>query len=264
MIQGFDPRTGEPVGEPVAETTDADLDAIVAAAVAAFPAWSAFPRRAEALEAVADALDARAGELAVIADTETALGGERLTGEVARTPGSCGCSRPCCGTAATPTRLLPRPRASCLTCGGSTGRSVRWPCSRRRTSRSRFPWPAATPPRRWPRAARRGKGARGSPGHLGGDRRDRRRCAGVRRGPSGEFGLVHGVQAGLRLLRHPAVAAAGFTGSTAGGLALAKIAAERPVPIPFYGELGSVNPCVVLPGAAFSRPAGIATGYMAR
>ena len=36
---------------------------------------------------MADALDARAGELAAIADTETALGGERLTGEVARTTG---------------------------------------------------------------------------------------------------------------------------------------------------------------------------------
>src|SRR6478736_7359958 len=87
MIQGFDPRTGEPVGEQVAETTDAEVDAAVAAAVTAAPAWGAFPRRAEALEAVADALDARVGELAAIADTETALGGERLTGEVARTTG---------------------------------------------------------------------------------------------------------------------------------------------------------------------------------
>ena len=75
------------MGEPVPETTDAEVDALVAAALAAFPAWSAFPRRAEALEAVADALDARAGEIAAIADTETALGGERLTGEVARTTG---------------------------------------------------------------------------------------------------------------------------------------------------------------------------------
>src|SRR6202453_3251832 len=73
MIQGFDPRTGEPVGEPVAETSDAEVDAIVAAAAAAFGAWSAFGRRAEALEAVAD--------------TETALGGERLIGEVARATG---------------------------------------------------------------------------------------------------------------------------------------------------------------------------------
>ena len=79
--------------------------------------------------------------------------------------------------------------------------------------------------------------------------------------PEGTFALVHGVEAGLRLLGHPDIAAAGFTGSTAGGLALARICADRPVPIPFYGELGSVNPCVVLPGAAFSRPAAIATGY---
>jgi hypothetical protein len=88
MIQGYDPRTGEPVGEPVAETTDAEVDAIAAAAAAAFPAWgsdAAMPGRAAALDAVADALDDRAGELAAIADTETALGGERLIGEVART-----------------------------------------------------------------------------------------------------------------------------------------------------------------------------------
>ena len=88
MIQGFDPRTGEPVGEPVAETTDAEVDATVASALAAAPAWgagTALAQRAQAMEAVADALDDRAGELAVIADTETALGGERLAGEVART-----------------------------------------------------------------------------------------------------------------------------------------------------------------------------------
>src|SRR5271166_469938 len=74
MIQGFDPRTAEPVGEPVAETTDADVDTIVAAALAAAPAWgagTALAQRATALEAMADALDDRAGE--------------RLIGEVART-----------------------------------------------------------------------------------------------------------------------------------------------------------------------------------
>src|ERR1700691_4672827 len=90
MIQGFDPRTGEPLGEPVAETPGPEVDGLVAAAAAAFPAWgsdAALPVRAAALEAVAEALDARAGELAAIADTETALGGERLTGEVARATG---------------------------------------------------------------------------------------------------------------------------------------------------------------------------------
>src|SRR6266700_1000138 len=87
MIQGVDARTGELVGEPVAETPDAGVDAVVAAAATTAPGRAAFSHRAEALQAVADALDAHAGELAAIANTETALGGERLTGEVARTTG---------------------------------------------------------------------------------------------------------------------------------------------------------------------------------
>jgi NADP-dependent aldehyde dehydrogenase len=79
--------------------------------------------------------------------------------------------------------------------------------------------------------------------------------------PPGTFAVIHGVQAGVRLLRHPAIAAAGFTGSARGGLALAAICAQRPVPIPFYGELGSVNPVVILPGAAAAAPEEIAAGY---
>jgi NADP-dependent aldehyde dehydrogenase len=262
MIQGFDPRTAEPVGEPVAETTGNEVDAAAAAAVAAFPAWAASSRRAEALEAVADALDARAGELAAIADTETALGGERLTGEIARTTGQL--------------RLF----AGVVRDGGYLDAVVS-PAEGavpdvRRISRpvgpvavfaaSNFPFAFSVAGNDTASALAAGcpvmvKAHEGHPvtsdltaeivtGALA--------SAGA---PAGAFGLVHGVEAGLRLLRHPAVAAAGFTGSTAGGLALARICAERPVPIPFYGELGSVNPCVVLPGAAFARPAAIATGY---
>ena len=276
MIQGFDPRTGEPVGEPVAETSDADLDAIVAAAAAASPAWAASGRRAEALEAMADALDDRAGELAVIADTETALGGERLTGEVRRATGQL--------------RLF----AAVLRDGGGAwgGRppgaapsyadAVVTPADAgvpdlRRINRpvgpvavfaaSNFPFAFSVVGGDTASALAAGcpvvvKAHEGHPVTS-------QVCAEIVTGalasagaPAGVFGLVQGVQAGLRLLRHPAIAAAGFTGSTAGGLALARIAAQRPVPIPFYGELGSVNPCVVLPGAAFGRPGGIAAGYI--
>jgi len=265
MIQGFDPRTGEPVGEPVAETTDAEVDAIVASAAAAAPVWGAESeagRRAEALEAVADALDERAGELSVLADTETALGGERLIGEVARTTGQL--------------RLF----AQVLRDGGYADAVVSpavgvVPDVRRVTrpagpvavfAASNFPFAFSVAGGDTASALAAGcpvvvKAHEGHPvtsdvtaevvaGALA--------SAGA---PAGTFGLVHGVEAGLRLLRHPAIAAAGFTGSTTGGLALAKIAAERPVPIPFYGELGSVNPGVVLPGAAFARPSAIATGY---
>ena len=55
-------------------------------------------------------------------------------------------------------------------------------------------------------------------------------------------------------MAHPVIKAVGFTGSLGGGKALARIAAERPVPIPFHGELGSVNPVVVTEKAAAERP----------
>jgi NADP-dependent aldehyde dehydrogenase len=280
MIQGFDPRTGEPVGEPVAETSDAEVDAIVAAASAAAPAWGAWSatgRRAEALEAVADALDARSGELTVIADTETALGGERLAGEVARTTGQLrlfaavlrDTGGPAGGHLAVPApgyadavispaagaapdiRRITRPVGPVAVfaasnfpfafsvAGGDTASALAAGCPVVVKAHEGHPVTSAV-------TAEAVIGALASAG-----------------APPGVFGLVHGVQAGLTLLRHPDIAAAGFTGSTAGGLALARIAAERPVPIPFYGELGSVNPCVVLPGAAFARPGAIATGYAA-
>jgi 2,5-dioxopentanoate dehydrogenase len=45
----------------------------------------------------------------------------------------------------------------------------------------------------------------------------------------------------------------GFTGSRAGGLALMKIASERPEPIPVYAEMSSINPVLLLPAALAAR-----------
>jgi NADP-dependent aldehyde dehydrogenase len=265
MIQGFDPRTAEPVGEPVAETSDADLDAIVAAAAAAFPAWAAFGRRADALEAVADALDARAFELATIADTETALGGQRLTGEVGRATGQLrmfaavirdgGYTDAVVTAAADPAPPIPDLRRINRPVG---------PVAVFAASNFPFAFSVAGGDTASALAAGCPVVVKAHEGHPVTSDLTAEIIAGALASagaPAGTFSLVHGVQAGLRLLRHPAIAAAGFTGSTAGGLALARVCAERPVPIPFYGELGSVNPCVVLPGAAFSRPAALATGY---
>ena len=67
--------------------------------------------------------------------------------------------------------------------------------------------------------------------------------------PSGLFALVMGREAGVQLVGHPLVRAIGFTGSTAGGRALMDLAAKRPEPIPFYGELGGINAVVVTPDA---------------
>ncbi|WP_369276139.1 aldehyde dehydrogenase (NADP(+)) [Streptomyces sp. R11] len=78
--------------------------------------------------------------------------------------------------------------------------------------------------------------------------------------PAGVVGLVHGFEAGIELIRHPLVAAAGFTGSVRGGRALFDAAAARPVPIPFHGELGSLNPVVITEAAAAERAEAIGTG----
>jgi NADP-dependent aldehyde dehydrogenase len=67
---------------------------------------------------------------------------------------------------------------------------------------------------------------------------------------TGIFGLVEGRDAGVALVQEPRIAAVGFTASVAGGRYLFDVASQRPNPIPFYGELGSLNPVVVTPAAA--------------
>lgn len=62
---------------------------------------------------------------------------------------------------------------------------------------------------------------------------------------------------GHALVEHPLVKAIGFTGSRGGGLALASLAAARPVPIPVYAEMGSVNPVLITPGALAEDETGL-------
>ena len=80
--------------------------------------------------------------------------------------------------------------------------------------------------------------------------------------PEGTFSLVYGPgrETGSALVRHPAIKAAGFTGSRAGGQALMKLAADRPEPIPFYAEMSSINPVFILPGAMAECPDQLAAG----
>jgi NADP-dependent aldehyde dehydrogenase len=72
--------------------------------------------------------------------------------------------------------------------------------------------------------------------------------------PHGVFQLVSGQELGVALLRDERIRAGAFTGSTRVGRMLAEIAATREVPIPFFGELGSVNPAYATPGAVEHEP----------
>ncbi|WP_420413938.1 aldehyde dehydrogenase (NADP(+)) [Roseibium sp.] len=66
---------------------------------------------------------------------------------------------------------------------------------------------------------------------------------------------------GTALVQHPLIKAVGFTGSLGGGRALFDLCASRPEPIPFFGELGSINPVFLLDHALQNRGAEIAAGW---
>lgn len=81
----------------------------------------------------------------------------------------------------------------------------------------------------------------------------------------GVFSLIQGGSrdVGHALVQHKFIKAVGFTGSLAGGRALFDLCAQRPEPIPFFGELGSVNPMFLLPAALEARAEAIGQGWAA-
>ncbi|MEI2820942.1 MAG: aldehyde dehydrogenase (NADP(+)) [Marmoricola sp.] len=255
-MQSVDPRTGEAFGPDFADTSLAELDRIVTAAQGAAAAFAAMPSsaRARSLRAMADALDANTDRLAQIADRETGLGLPRLTGEVGRSS------------------FQLRAFADFIEAGRHLGividpevpgaPPVGHPDLRRVNvalgpvavyGASNFPFAFSVPGGDTASALAAGCPvvAKAHPGHLSTSVEVAailESALSASGAPDGVFALVHGFEAGRELIRHPAIKAGAFTGSPVGGRALADLAAARPDPIPFYGELGSVNPVVVTPG----------------
>ena len=103
--------------------------------------------------------------------------------------------------------------------------------------------PSTRPPPAVLRAARRGRTGDGA--------------------PEGTLGLVHGAQAGRRPGRPPRDPRRGLHRlRSAAAAPCSTLANARPDPIPFYAEMGSLNPLVVTPAAATERAAEIAEGYV--
>ncbi len=251
--------------------TDAPLDEDVATAAAA--AASAAPAvadtapgtRASWLHAIADRLDERAEELATIADDETALGLPRLTGEVARTTGQLrmfadvlveGSYLEVVIDHADPDATPPRPEL----------RRMQRPLGPVAVfAASNFPFAFSVMGGDSASALAAGCPivVKAHPGHPRTSRATghlvKEALAGAG-APPGTFALVEGFDAGKALVTDPAITAVGFTGSLAGGRALFDLAVGRPDPIPFYGELGSLNPVVLSRGAVEARVEELATG----
>lgn len=83
--------------------------------------------------------------------------------------------------------------------------------------------------------------------------------------PEGVFSLLFDAEfaVGQALVSHPLIKAVGFTGSRRGGQALMDLAAKRPVPIPVYAEMSSINPVILLPAALAARGPAIAKAFVA-
>ncbi|PSL38360.1 NADP-dependent aldehyde dehydrogenase [Labedella gwakjiensis] len=253
------------------DTTPTELEAVLDAAAQAAPALAASaPRvRAEALVAAADALDGAADELVPIAMRETGLAEARLRGELKRTTVQLrlfaetvvdGAYLDVRIDDADPDFVLgPRPevRRYLVPLGPVLNFAA-----------SNFPFAFSVAGGDSAAAL-----AAGSPvvvkAHEGHPELSQRTAeivatalvaAGL---PEGTFGIVFGRDSGITALRDPRIAAAAFTGSTGGGVALAAIAANRPVPIPFFGELGSVNPVFVTPAAAEAGLGPLAEAFVA-
>ena len=82
--------------------------------------------------------------------------------------------------------------------------------------------------------------------------------------PDGVFSMFYGSGKiiGQALIKNPCVKAAGFTGSTHAGRLLFDIASKREEPIPFFAEMGSVNPTIILPQALNKKPKEIANSLV--
>lgn len=242
-------------------TTDEQLETVLAAASSAAPALAvtAPTIRAGALVAAADALDAAADSLVAVAQRETGLAETRLRGELRRTTvqlrlfadviidGSFLDVR--LDAADNAFTLGPRPdlRRYLAPLG---------PVLNFAASNFPFAFSVAGGDTAAALAAGCPVIVKAHNGHLelsqltASIAADALTAAGL---PEGSLDIIVGREAGITALKDERITAAAFTGSTDGGLQLAEIAAARPTPIPFFGELGSVNPVFVTPAAARER-----------
>jgi NADP-dependent aldehyde dehydrogenase len=267
VVPSIDPRTGTAVEMVTTETTTTQVDEICSVALGAAGPLEALGRdgRSALLVRLAEALEEHREPIVALADRETALGAVRLNGELSRTTYQL--------------RLF----AEVLRDGGYLEAAVDHagdsPMGPRPDLRrmlvplgpvavfgaSNFPLAFSVPGGDTASAL-----AAGCPVVVkahGSHPATSQLCfevleAAARRAgaPAGTIGIVHGVRPGADLVANPAIRAAAFTGSTTGARALMAVIDQRPDPIPFFGELSSLNPVVVTPAAAADRAAAIGAG----
>jgi NADP-dependent aldehyde dehydrogenase len=267
MILTRDPRTGAATETSLAPTPPAGVaTAVSAAADAAAPlAAAGRHRRADLLDAIAVAVEARSAELVSVADRETGLGTDRLSGEIRRSAyqfrlfadalrDGAYLEAAIDRTGDTPLGPAPDIRRMLIplgpvavfgssnfpfafsVLGGDVASALAAGCPVVMKAHSSHPETSA----------------------LSFD--VLRDAVAECDFPEGTVQIVYGRDAGNRLVAEPAITAVGFTGSLTAAEALTDAIARRERPIPFFGELSSVNPLIVTPGAAERNGDDIARG----
>ncbi|MEU8620837.1 aldehyde dehydrogenase (NADP(+)) [Streptomyces sp. NPDC048623] len=267
-VWSVDPRTGKEREQVAVEADAAEVDRAVRAAHAVRAALADRAARARLLRTAAELLDAARDRVVEAADAETALGPVRLTGELARTTAQLRYFADIADEGAFLDVRISRPDPT-TTPPTPDLRRMKIPLGVVAVyAASNFPLAFSVPGGDTASALAAGCPVviKAHPYHPA----TSELCAALLRKAAAETGLpedvvrlVHGFDAGTELIRHPLVAAAGFTGSVEGGRALFDAAAARPVPIPFHGELGSLNPVVITETAAGQRPEELAAGLAA-
>ena len=259
MLQSFNARTGEVFGAELPITTEAELETSIQKAHHAFDSWQASDgeSRAKLLNALAEAIEADREKLVELADVETGLGLPRLNGELDRTV------------------FQLRRFATLVESGGAFvftddpavagGPPVGHPHMMRVNvplgpvamfSASNFPFAFSVLGGDTASALAAGCSVvvKAHSGHLHTSARVFEVASKAIKAAGFDEGLLQIVQGagnriGVALIQHPLIAAGAFTGSTRGGSALRDAARARLRPIPFYGELGSINPVIATPAA---------------
>ena len=225
-------------------------------------------QRAALLEAIADALDAATAELVPLAMSESHLPEARLTGEVGRTTGQLRLFASVIRDGACLEVVLDSARSDLTPPRPDLRRMLVGLGPVAVFTASNFPFAFSTLGGDTASALAAGCPVvvKAHPGHP----KLTVRCAEIAHealracgAPVGVLSIVDdALETGVALAQDPRITAVAFTGSLRGGMALQKICNERESPIPFYGELGSINPVFVTAAHLAANLETVAAGFV--
>jgi NADP-dependent aldehyde dehydrogenase len=273
-MRALDPRTNTTIEPPFAFGAEAEVDRAARLADAAFGSYNAttLAQRAAFLEKIADNLEQAAPALAQRTSLETGLPASQFEGETARTAATLrkfaavvrqGRFRQATIDPAQPQRK-PLPRLDHRMQKIGIGPVAVFGASNFPISYSVAGGDTASA-----LAAGNPVIVKAHNAHPGASEiaaraiREAVRACGLH---EGVFSMLRGPgnALGESLVLHPLVRAVAFTGSEAGGMALYRLAQQRPDPIPVFAEMTSVNPTFILPAALAARGHAIGDGFAER